>query len=209
MRPSHSIAVVGVLLSAGCLAEEPTFEVFADRGDVFMRAGANAGLTVGVAVVILGDPIPTTHERRHVGTATVMEVWPSLARLSLDEAAKADKTAKKFAAVEKRPPPLAPSPPPLPPTAMQPASGLVGHATFNGAGRWKLLILSNDEAKGWTRCALRLPGNLVYLLDSLAGGDHESIALSNFELKGPERDLPIDFVTVSCLQGSGTFVFPE
>ena len=94
--------------------------------------------------------------------------------------------------------------------AAPPSSGsLEGHATWRGVGHFKVLYLTNDSAIAWTRCTLRLPGNLIYNLDHLDAGDHESIIRANFKLQGPERDVPIDFVSVNCNQGTGTFVFPE
>jgi len=65
-------------------------ELFEDQGQTFLYAGANQGLSVGSQVVIVGQRIGNTAERRRVGMATVMEVWPSIARVHLDEAAQAE-----------------------------------------------------------------------------------------------------------------------
>lgn len=64
------------------LCAEPSYELFTDKGDLFVRAGSKAGLKVGVEVNLLGEG------GKVVGTAAVMEVWESLARLVPDEAAK-------------------------------------------------------------------------------------------------------------------------
>lgn len=62
-------------------------ELFVDKGDVFIRAGANMGLTIGSEVIILGDEIAETGEYRSVGRATVLEVWTTLARIRVDDRA--------------------------------------------------------------------------------------------------------------------------
>ncbi len=223
----RSISLLVGLCSLVCFAEEP-YEVFVDRAETYVRAGTANGLELGQQVTIWGDLIPTTKERRRAGTGTVMEIWPSLARISLDDAARNDKAAKKFAAFEPKRRPGTVPPPPLPPT-QAPAAGpmdggrapmsgeaparlpngvLRGHAAFRGAGPWMVLTLWNDETFEWTKCGLTLPGGLTYTLPQLRAGDHESIALSNFVQQGPERDVPRDSVTVRCTQGASKFLFP-
>jgi hypothetical protein len=205
------------------LSAAPTdYELFTDRGDVFMRAGTNAGLQVGSEVTILGDKIANTEERRRIGVATVMEVWPTLSRLALDDAAKADKAAKKYASLgpvpqkadakpapqAKRADPAVPPPPPPPPPAA--GGALSGHATFGGAGPWKLMRLWNDGDFSWSNCSLALmPGNRVYNLSRLKGHDVESVGLSNFVWKGPELDVEHKWLDVKCTEGSAKFVFPD
>lgn len=227
----RSISLLVALCSLAAFADEP-FEVFVDRSETYVRAGTAMGLDLGAMVTIWGDLIPTTKERRRVGTATVMEIWPSLARINLDDAARADKTAKKFASFDAKrragvaavvsPPP--PPPPPPPPSAnldggraplrdtaapTSPAGILRGHATFKGAGPWMVLTLWNDESFDWSKCTVSLPGGLNYTLNQLKAGDRESIALSNFAQQGPERrDVPRDSVTVRCGQGASKFLFP-
>jgi eukaryotic-like serine/threonine-protein kinase len=200
------------------------FELFTDRGDLFIKAGSNNGLQVGSELTILGDKIAGTDERRRVGVATVMEIWPTLARLALDDAAKADKAAKKFASLTapapaaKAPPPAqvkaekkdaaaAPSVPPPPPPAA--GGALSGHATFGGAGPWKLLRLWNDGDSSWSNCSLALmPGNRVYKMPKLKAHDVESVALSNFVWKGPEVDVDHTWLDVKCAEGSAKLTFP-
>lgn len=223
----RALVLLGSLVASAAVAEE--VELFVDRGDTFLRAGSASGLAVGTTVTVLGDKIAKTEERRRVGTATVMEVWPSLARVALDDAARADKAAKKFvslgpakaAAAQPPPPPPPPPPaadtgrkplgaaPPPPPSGNTAGGPLKGHATFKGAGPWKLLGLFNDENFQWTNCLLTLPGNLTYKLASLRANDRESIALSNFQQHGPEIDTPQTSVTVKCAEGQARFVFPD
>src|SRR5688572_24767080 len=59
--------------------------VFVDKGDLFARAGTKQGIRVGMKLTLLGDKIGDTPERRTVGSAVVMEVWESLARLVPEE----------------------------------------------------------------------------------------------------------------------------
>ena len=71
-----------------------------------------------------------------------------------------------------------------------------------------VLTLFNDETFDWSKCSVTLPGNLVYMLNQLKAGDHDSIALSNFVQQGPERDVKKDSVVVRCAQGASKFLFP-
>ena len=215
----RALALAWGLWSTVALAQATETELFTDRGDVFVRAGTTAGAQVGAEVTILGDKIANTEERRRVGTGTVMEVWPSLARLALDDSAKADKTAKRYVALNNgrlvlgaapKPPPRAeakaegkgdarkplPVPAPAAPAAAALGDALSGHATFGGAG-------------SWSNCTLALmPGNRVYKMPRLRGHDAETVALSNFEWKGPEMDVEHTSVDVRCTEGRGNFFFP-
>lgn len=216
----RSIALLVGLCSVVCFGQEAAalYELFVDRGEQYVRAGTHQGLEQGAMVTLWGDLIPTTTERRRAGTATVMEIWPSLARVSLDDAAKSDKAAKKYASFEPKrragTPAVSPPPPPAPVAAADgnaagAAAGILrGRATFNGAGPWMVLTLWNDERFDWTKCTLTLPGNLVYTLPHLKAGDRESIALSNFAQVGPEREAVKESVTVRCTQGASRFLFP-
>ncbi len=230
----RSIPLLVALCSLVCVAEEP-YEVFVDRGETYVRAGTAVGLGLGSMVTVWGDLIASTRERRRAGSATVMEVWPSLARINLDDTARADKSAKKYASFEGKKrseaavlsaPPAPPragsagAPPtpalagrgplkdPAPPPPAATAGILKGHATYKGAGPWMVLVVWNDETFDWTNCTVSLPGNLVFDLRELKARDHESIALSNFVQKGPERDLTKDSTTVRCTQGASKFMFP-
>lgn len=65
-------------------AAPQSVEVFRDQSQYFVRAGSTSGLKVGSQLPILGNYIATTTERRTLGRATVLELWPTLARVSLD-----------------------------------------------------------------------------------------------------------------------------
>jgi hypothetical protein len=73
-----------ILLALTLLGADPIqrddlgrYELFTSEGEVFVRAGAKQGLKVGVELAVKGG-----------GTAVVMEVWETKARVSLDAAAK-------------------------------------------------------------------------------------------------------------------------
>ncbi len=217
-----ALVTLCVVVSASAFADE--VELFIDHGDTFIRAGTDQGLQRGTTVVILAGK-----ERKPVGNANIMEVWAQLSRVSLDEPARADKTPQKYAVVAGAktaqpvtpvpPPPAAvpsPSPAPPPPAAVPPAprapatpeGALLGHAVFRGAGRWKMLQLSNDNAFNWSQCQLTLmPNKQQYALPALRSQDHESIAWSNFS--GDDRDKDPQWVWVRCAEGQVSLRFPE
>jgi hypothetical protein len=208
------------LVSLPCLAEEA--DVFVDRGETYVRAGTNAGLERGTSLEVVVNG-------KKIGVATVMEAFPSMARVNIDEAARKDTSANKHVVLPPRvagPPPAAPTtpaqpsaPPPPPPAGGNraplpagqgavPATGwpLQGHATWGGAGRWKLLRVFNETANTWTRCLLTLlPTNQTYSLADLRGHDQESIAWSNF--KPEPGDVDPTSVRVHCAEGDATFQF--
>lgn len=228
----RAIALAWGLFSSVALAQVTEVELFVDKGDTFVKAGSQHGVQVGAEVTILGDKIATTEERRRVGVGTVMEVWPTLCRLALDDAAKADKTAKRYIALnngkvvtgapvkaDAKPAkgeargdgkkPLAVPPPPPNSAAASAGGGLSGHATFGGAGPWKILRIHNDGDGSWSSCRLALmPGNRVYKMPRLRGHDQETVALSNFVWQGPEIDVDHTWVDVQCSEGSAKFTFP-
>ncbi len=70
-------------------AAEPSGELFQDKGDFFVRARRTRGIEVGAQLKILGAFIGNTGERRTAGKVTVLELWPELARVSLDAGARA------------------------------------------------------------------------------------------------------------------------
>jgi hypothetical protein len=76
------------LVLALSLSSTPQYDLFTDRGDTFVRAGSRKGLKVGAELTLLGEKIGDTDERRVVGTANVMEVWDTIARVNIDDATK-------------------------------------------------------------------------------------------------------------------------
>ncbi|MFN7144009.1 MAG: hypothetical protein ACK4YP_09550 [Myxococcota bacterium] len=67
------------------VAAVPTvWELSRQDGQELVKAGTGQGLTVGTPVVLLGPPLAGTDNRQIVGSATVEEVWPDLARVRTD-----------------------------------------------------------------------------------------------------------------------------
>src|SRR5207302_10003501 len=66
--------------------QAPEPEVVVDRGETFVRIGLTQGLTKGVTLDVL-----SADRRQVLGSAVVMEVWDSLARVNLDSASSAYK----------------------------------------------------------------------------------------------------------------------
>ncbi len=103
-------------------------EVFVDRAETYVRIGFNQGLTKGATVEIV-----SADKRAHLGTAVVMEVWDSLARVNMDTAAASYKGPKiarlqgaaPAAAADARAPLVAAEPPPPPPAAVPAAKAPV------------------------------------------------------------------------------------
>jgi len=196
-----------LLLPALGFAEGTVVDAFKDKSEYFVKAGTKQGLKVGSEVVILGDQIGDSGEYRTAGKATVLEVWESLSRVSLDEEAAKAKEIKharlaKSAAPASRPTTNAGSG-----GTSAPAPGLKGHATINGIGPAKRISLTNDGKGDWSKCDVRLPDNRHYQLPALKAGDSEGISLPHFTQDGTAYDKPLDSVTVNCAEGSARFNF--
>lgn len=72
-------------------------ELFVDGDKTYVRAGQGDALVVGSTLVIVGAP-GSDGKRQQLGTGTVMEVFPKMARVALDEAA-AGAQGPRFAAL--------------------------------------------------------------------------------------------------------------
>ncbi|MBL8920305.1 MAG: serine/threonine protein kinase [Myxococcaceae bacterium] len=87
-----------VKAAAGDVVEaKKMVELFVDAGKTYVRAGQGDSLVVGSTLVIVGAP-QADGKRTQVGTATVMEVFPKMSRVALDEAA-AQAEGARFAAL--------------------------------------------------------------------------------------------------------------
>lgn len=177
-------------------------ELFVDRGETYIRAGAAQGLEVGASVDILGDRMGDTDERSTVGTATVLEVWKNLARVSLDAAARSasgEKLARVggthaggSASARKTP------------TGRAPA-GLSGKVSVSGVGPARRIVVHNTGATAWRRCDVRLPSNKHYVLEELEPDSSEGIMLWRFTQDGVQHDVPTTHVQVKCANGESRF----
>lgn len=79
----HALALSLVLTGTN-----DTFDVFTDKGDLFVKAGKNKGLKMGSELKLLGDKIGDTDERRVVGKANVIEIFDTIARVVPDDEGK-------------------------------------------------------------------------------------------------------------------------
>lgn len=213
MRPG---VVIVVLLAVPAAAQELAVEVFTDRGETYVRAGSDQGIEKGVALdVVTGK----AGARKNAGTATVMEVFPALARVNLDAAAAGEKGTRFVLLPSKDG--VAPPPPPPPSSPAAPkrrpagagtdavadptqADKLIGHAEYGGVGVWAAITLYNDSAFDWVNCSVTLaPSGGKYHLELLRARDHDRIARMRFE--GINDAYDPTTVTVTCLIGSATF----
>ena len=71
------------------LAQAGNIEVFSDRDETYVRAGAAQGLQVGQSLNV------TSKDGKAVGSAVTLEVWDALARVHLDESAQKFHGAKR------------------------------------------------------------------------------------------------------------------
>jgi hypothetical protein len=163
--------------------------LFVDRGDTFIRAGSAQGIKVGDSVPLLGDKIGDTEERRVVGSAAVLEVWKTIARVNLDEKARSAE-GEKFAQVG---------------ADTQVSSSLRGRASAAGVAKLRRITVYNDSGVTWRNCDVRLPNNKRYVLSQLAPRSSEGIMLFRFNQDGVERDLPTTYVDVRCSNGEARF----
>ncbi len=161
-----------------------TFKTFSDKGEVYVRAGTNEGFHKGTVVVIEN----ARHQK--VGTAVVLDVWPSMAHLVLDEQASRGGPNLYVSLVRHAP---------------AETRTLQGHASLVGFGPFKTLHVTNETPYTWTHCDVRLPDNRHELLDQLTPGDSNTMNLGGFTQDGVARDLPLTSVRVTCAEGAGSF----
>ena len=195
-----------LLLVVAAPASAEDFEIFVDRGETYVRAGSDHGVQRGTAVTVVAKG------GKKLGTATVMETWPALARVSLDEAARGDKSASKYVSLGRAPEPSAPPPPPpqgekrkpLPSSSTVGDIGVLkGYARYGGAGPWTALQVFNENDFDWTQCTVTMqPMNASYEMKFLRAGDHELIGRSNFTNRDFDGD-PTS-VRMKCMQGQAT-----
>lgn len=207
------------------VAVENAFEVFEDRGNHFVRAGSEDGVSMGTEVQMVG-PADAEGRRPLYGKALVMELTgPHLARLNSDAKPQAEgalfasftpepvkaveKPAEKPRTTTRRPNTRTPAPAvaaPAPEVAAAPAPPpLRGRAEITGFGPLRRLVIFNRDQRPWTNCDLRLPSNKHYVLDRLKGGDQEAIAMMKFKQDGTEHDRENTWLNVKCNEGTAQF----
>lgn len=209
---------IGVgLLSALALGQTHVgkqLEIFIDQDQPYVSAGFAQGLKVGSQLTVTGGPaIGRSTEHKDIGTATVVEVWESLARLQLDAAANATK-GRKFVRVATSEDRVASgtdvSSPgagatntvvPVPLVAVSagpPEPALPVRVTMQMQRFW----IHNDGDVPLHRCEMRLPDNRHYVLSGpLEAKDDEAVMLFRFSQDGVPLDKPLDQVLVKCTEG--------
>ncbi len=222
-----ALTLVLALSSTAALAAGDTVEIFLDKQDVFIRAGTNKGLKVGSEVLVLGERIGDTNEYRVAGRANVLEVFETIARVSLDpgaqkvkspKLAKLQTSAKVERPVAVQPTLTAPPPPPRDPPNPKAWSSdkdesvgqnglLQGIARKTGGWIGTRIIIKNTSNIRWNRCDVRLPDNRHYRIDSLEAHEEDGIMLNKFTQDGVHRDVAVDSVLVQCDEGVGKLPF--
>ncbi|MCI0569293.1 MAG: hypothetical protein L0Y66_00935 [Myxococcaceae bacterium] len=207
---SRAVAVVCVVglgvTSLSARAEEAVrppsdmVELFVDRAETYIRAGTEQGLEVGDTVAIVGDRIGDTDERRTIGSASVLEVWKRLARVSLDAAARNSSGEKHARVGDAR----ASTSARKAPSEGVPAE-LQGRVWVSGVGPARRIVVHNTGDTAWRRCDVRLPSNKHYVLEGLEPDASEGIMLFRFTQDGVQHDLPTTFVHVKCANGEARF----
>lgn len=207
--------MVTALIALVVLAQGPNTdaEIFVDRGETYLRAGQANGLSVGAGLEVLD-----AKKREPVGTAVVMEVWDSLARVSLDSKATAHgplKVARVKKEAAAAPAPVA-APAPGPVVAAAPRAvpipvptgpnTLDGHVTINGIDKGRRVIIRNRSNRDWHNCDVRLADGRHYWIGDLDAGDDDGVMLFRFEHDGPPPLQPLfEGIAVTCREGAGKF----
>ncbi|XXF77885.1 protein kinase [Myxococcaceae bacterium GXIMD 01537] len=196
--------------AAALIAAKVVTGMFQDGKEHFVRAGSNRGLEVGARVPVVGPAVKPGKHRR-LGEATVLEVWPMLARVSLDEEARAA-TGKRFAVLPDAPvapPPPEPAPAVAatpPPAAPAPARhALVGRASFSGLGPFRKVTLFNTDTRTWNGCKVVLLGRRSYAFGALAPGGQRGALLRDFHIDAQVPFVEKGRLRVLCEEGEGDF----
>ncbi len=187
---NKGLLAMGMLWVLAARAEGEV-EAFKDKGDLFMRAGSKQGLRVGGDVLVLGDTIGDTTERRVLGRARIIEVLDHLARLQPDAAAAKLPEIKWVKALPRVIPKLK------------------GHASISGFGPARRVSVHNDSPGDWTRCDVHLPPNRHYVLGTLKANDSEGILWHRFVADASPGKETFDGVRMTCAQGVAQWRFSD
>ena len=176
-----------------------TAPVFVDGEKTLARAGSEDGLKVGVELKVVGAQ---SNDGKHplLGAATVLEVFPKMARLSLDAAA-ARAPGEKWVALDG---PKAAEV--KPPTEKKPAPGVkvALNATLALVQLPRRAVrLKNNGGFTLTRCSVFIPGQRQADFASLPAGMAREIVLEQFSVS-PSAPALDNEVKLSCAQGSIT-----
>ena len=174
---------------------------------MFARAGADDGVKVGVELMIVGAPTQGG-KRPKLGAATVLEVFPKLARISLDAAAAGAPGERSVvlggtpaAAVK---PPEVKGPEVKDAEVKKPAGKVMLSAALNLVQDPRRAVrLRNNGSFAFTRCSVLIPGQRQADFASLPAGMSREIVLENFA-ENPSAAVLENQVRLTCAQGSIT-----
>ena len=172
--------------------------LFADGEKVFARAGAEDGVKVGVEAQIVGAQTKGG-KRPHLGAATVLEVFPKMARLSLDDSAAAA-SGEKWISLDV----AEGKPDPKPADVKKPAPGVkvaLNATLLLVQAPRRAVRLKNNGAFGFTRCSVLIPGQRQTDFPSLPAGMSREILLEAFVVN-PSAPALDNEVRLTCAQGS-------
>lgn len=192
-----SAAQTGPLMAVANAAD-----IFLDKGDTFVRAGSDDGLKKGAEVKVVGAAVDG-NQRPHLGAATVLEVFPKLARLSLDASA-ARAPAPLFVVLAGAPAS------PNAPAATAPATGphSSGKKRFSAELQlqWaplKAVVVHNTSSFAWHGCTITIPGKQVFHQKGVPAGFKREFPLAQFAVEPSAADLQNE-VRIACAEGQLT-----
>ncbi|WP_071905553.1 serine/threonine protein kinase [Cystobacter ferrugineus] len=182
----------------------------------FVPQGRNSGLTPGMVLQVVEAPT-RDGKAKVLGEATVREVLPRRATLSLDESARGAAKSARFVVLPE--PKETPEEPPRPPsTKTEPATPtrpaapeprqLNGRIAQRTGPFGKKIELTNTDNLTWSGCILVTQGRDMYKLGGMAPGGSREILLSAFEKGG--REVPFvnsNRLGLFCTEGEREFPF--
>ena len=182
-----------------------------------MLTGSDQGLEMGSVLTVVGPPVKGS-KRRRLGEATVVEVWPALARVSLDASARAEH-GKHFAVLPEAPVKPESVAEPVAAAQAEPAVAaapavdakkpLVGRASLSGVGPFREVTLFNSDTRTWNGCKIALRGRRSYNFGALAPGGQRGALVREFRIDAHVPYLQGARVRVLCDEGEGDFYVRE
>lgn len=178
------------------------------------------GLAVGDELKVVGPRRGGKHLR--LGTATVMEVWPGLARLALDvdEAGASGKryvvapegtvapvtaAAQVEGGQDSAPVPAEPAAPQVDLAAGRPKVKLMGSVSVSGILMLTQFQITNTNDFPWTDCQVFLPGRRSAYFAKLGSRKKRTLMIGDFRDNRSAEVVPRDRLHLVCQEGRGDF----
>ncbi|WP_395843818.1 serine/threonine protein kinase [Cystobacter fuscus] len=180
----------------------------------FVPQGRNSGLTSGMVLQVVEAPT-RDGKAKVLGEATVREVFPRRAALSLDERARGAAKSALFVVLPE-PKQTPEEPPRTSSTKTEPATPTRPTAPRQLEGRiaqrtgpfGKKIELTNTDTITWSGCILVIQGRDMFKLGGMAPGGSREILLNAFEKGG--REVPFvnsNRLGLFCAEGQREFPF--